>query len=129
MNNNGSNLSSSMTLPRAVALLSLVGGIALSGCSLDPRVPGPILSRLPPGQPGSAPPVPVLTPEELQRYDAIDRQVMQEQNEAMAAEAWSRYYGPYYAPPPVVYGGYGSGYSSGWSTGIGVGYGAPPGWW
>ncbi|TKC82701.1 hypothetical protein FAZ69_26410 [Trinickia terrae] len=103
---------------------ALTGGAVLSGCSLDPQVPAPILSRLPPAQSGTAP-APQLSAEEKQRYDAIDKQVLQEQNQAMAAEAWARYYAPYYAPAPIAYGGY----YSGWSTGIGFGYGSPGWWW
>jgi hypothetical protein len=129
MKNNRSGLSSSATLRTVVVLSALAGGALLSGCTLDPQVPAPILSRLPPGQPGAAP-APQLSAEEKQRYDAIDKQVLQEQNQAMAAEAWARYYGPYYTTPyyypaPVVYGGY----YSGWSTGIGFGYGSPGWWW
>ncbi len=71
-----------------------------------------------------------LTPAERERYDAIDQQVMAEQNQAIAAEnaaqAWSRYYSP---PVPVsVYGSYyGGGWGHGWGTGVGIGYG-PWGW-
>jgi hypothetical protein len=126
---NRSSLSPSAILPTVAALSALAGATVLCGCTLDPQVPAPILSRLAPGQAGAAP-APQLSAAEKQRYDAIDKQVMEEQNQAMAADAWARYYGPYYATPyyypaPVVYGGY----SSGWSTGIGFGYGSPGWWW
>jgi hypothetical protein len=127
MKNSHSRFSSLAAL-RAVMVASALGAV-LSGCTLDPQVPAPILSRLPPSPPGTSS-VPPLSAEEKQRYDAIDKQVLEEQNQAMAAQSWARYYGPYYASPsyyypaPVAYGGY----YSGWSTGIGFGYGSP-GWW
>ena len=60
------------------------------------------------------------------RYDAIDKQVLAEQDQAIAAQtaaqAWSRYY----AAPVSVYGSYYSGgWGHGWGTGIGYGF---PGW-
>jgi hypothetical protein len=127
---NHSSFSSSARRLCAVALTAIAGAAALCGCTPDPRIPGPILSRLPPGQPGAAPATPTLSEQERQRYDAIDKQVMQEQNQAMAAQAWARDYAPYYTPyyyptAPVVFGGY----YGGWNSGVGVGYGAPPGWW
>ncbi|MEI5997689.1 hypothetical protein H3V53_10880 [Paraburkholderia bengalensis] len=118
-------------LPHAfhnIAALALVAGTAaLSGCMMDPRGPSPIYSRLPADQSGIAATAQPLTPEERARYDAIDRQVMAEQNQAMAdaaaAQAWSRYY----APPVSVFGSYSSGgWGHGWGTGIGYGY--APGW-
>ncbi|NPT39181.1 hypothetical protein [Paraburkholderia xenovorans] len=110
----------------AVVLAGLVGSGALAGCMMDPPGPSPIYSRLPTDQSGTAQP---LTPEERQRYDAIDQQVMVEQNQAIAAEnaaqAWSRYY----TPPVSVYGSYyGGGWGHGWGTGVGVGYGPYWGW-
>jgi hypothetical protein len=112
----------------AVAMLTVLGAsVALtSGCTLDPRGPSPIYSRLPADQSGIPASAEPLTPEERARYDAIDRQVMADQDSAMAAEAWSRYYAPYYAPPVTFYGSYYSGgWGHGWGTGVGVGY---PGW-
>ncbi|REE18044.1 hypothetical protein B0G71_1022 [Paraburkholderia sp. BL27I4N3] len=112
-----------------VALAVVVGSGALAGCMMDPPGPSPIYSRLPADQSGMAATAQPLTPEERQRYDAIDRQVMAEQNQAIAADnaaqAWSRYY----APPVSVYGSYyGGGWGHGWGTGIGVGYGPYWGW-
>ncbi len=111
-----------------VATLAVLGaGVVLtSGCTLDPRGPSPIYSRLPADQSGIPASAEPLTPEERARYDAIDRQVMADQDRAMAteaaAEAWSRYY----APPVTFYGSYyGGGWGHGWGTGVGVGY---PGW-
>ncbi|HXZ07234.1 MAG TPA: hypothetical protein VEI25_04180 [Paraburkholderia sp.] len=111
-----------------VALSIITGSVALAGCTLDPPGPAPIYSRLPADQSSASKGAPSLTPEERQRYDAIDQQVLREQDQAMAAEsaaqAWYRY------PAPVtVYGGYSNGgWGSGWGTGIGFGYGYAPGW-
>jgi hypothetical protein len=111
-----------------VALLAALGAgaVLMSGCTLDPRGPSPIYSRLPADQSGIPASAEPLSPEERARYDAIDRQVLADQDRAMAteaaAEAWSRYY----APPVTFYGSYYSGgWGHGWGTGIGVGY---PGW-
>jgi hypothetical protein len=117
---------------RLFAVMAVVAGCtALTGCEINPPGPSPILSRLPADQSGTgtintAPP---LTPEERARYAAIDRQVMFEQDQAIAAEnaaqAWSRYY----SPPVTVFGGYSSGgWGRGWGTGVGVGFGPNWGW-
>ena len=113
---------------RTLMALSIVAGsAALTGCVMDPPGPSPIYSRLPADQSGAPNGARPLTPEERARYDAIDRQVLAEQNQSMAAEvaaqAWSRYY----SPPVSVYGSY---YSGGWGHGwgTGVGYGYAPGW-
>lgn len=100
---------------------------ALSGCVVAPP-PGPILSRLAPGQPGAADSARPLSDAEKKRYEEIDKQVLREQNEAMSASSWARYYAPYYYPAPVTFGTYYGGWNSGW----GVGYSSPgyyPGWW
>lgn len=116
--------------PRASAFAAAAlcaGVLAMSGCMMDPPGPSPIYSRLPANQPGAAPATaPTLTPAERARYDAIDRQVLADQNQAIAneeaAQAWARAY----TPPVTVYGGYSSGgWGNGWGTGIGYGY---PGW-
>jgi hypothetical protein len=116
---------------RLFAVLAVVAAsAALAGCAIDPPGSSPILSRLPDDQSGAATTAPPpLTPEELARYAAIDRQVMFEQDQAIAAEnaaqAWSRYY----SPPVRVFGGYSSGgWGRGWGTGIGVGFGPNWGW-
>ncbi|AXF00178.1 hypothetical protein [Paraburkholderia hospita] len=113
---------------RRIAALALVAGaMALSGCMLDPPGPSPIYSRLPADQSGIAATAQPLTPEERARYDAIDKQVMAEQNQAMAADAAAQAYSRYAAPPVSVYGSYYSGgWGHGWGTGIGYGY--APGW-
>lgn len=113
-------------------LLVAAASAALAGCQIDPPGPSPILSRLPADQTGpvdTSHPPPRLTPDELARYDAIDRQVLFEQDQAIAAEnaaqAWSRYY----SPPVSVWGGYSSGgWGRGWGSGIGVGFGPNWGW-
>jgi hypothetical protein len=114
-----------------LTLLAVVAGsAALTGCAMNP--PGgqsQILSRLPADQSGAPNTAPSLTPEERARYDAIDRQVMFEQDQTIAAEnaaqAWSRYY----SPPVRVFGSYSTGgWGRGWGTGIGVGCGPNWGW-
>ncbi|WP_323120677.1 hypothetical protein [Burkholderia alba] len=103
----------------------LAGTFALAGCAVEPSAT--ILSRLPDNQPGAAGPVHTLTPDERKRYDTIDRQVLSEQNQAIAAEAAARAWS-YSAPPPITYYGgyYGGGWGNGWNTGFSYGY---PGWW
>lgn len=106
---------------------------ALSACVVEPPA-GPILSRLPPDAPGAASPAHPLTGAEKKRYDEIDKQVLRDQDAAIAADNWARYYAPYYYPAPTVYGGYVSGgyVSGGYVGGGGFGYYSPgyyPGWW
>ena len=99
----------------------------LAGCVVAPP-PGPILSRLAPGQPGAVDSARPLSDAEKKRYDEIDKQVLRDQDEAATASAWARYYQPYYYPAPVTFGTYYGGWNSGW----GVGYASPgyyPGWW
>jgi len=113
-------------------LAVVAGSAAFAGCTIDPPGPMPILSRLPSDQAPAAGTGQTLTPEERTRYDAIDHQVMYEQNQSMAAEAaaqaWSRYYSP--APLITVTGGFSTGGwgRRGWGTGIGVGFGPYWGW-
>lgn len=114
---------------KLAALAIVVVSAALPGCAMNPPGPSQILSRLPPDQSGPANRAPSLTPEERARYDAIDRQVMFEQDQAIAAEnaaqAWSRYY----SPPVRVFGSYSTGgWGRGWGTGVGVGFGPNWGW-
>ncbi|WP_042337182.1 hypothetical protein [Paraburkholderia ferrariae] len=117
------------TGPRVTAvavLATLSAGIALtSGCTLEPPGPSPIYSRLPTDQSGVSTGAQPLTPEERARYDAIDRQVMADQDRAIAAEAAAEAWSRYYAPPVTVYGSY---YSGGWGHGWGTGIGYGPGW-
>jgi hypothetical protein len=113
-------------MQRLAALALVAGAVALSGCMMDPPGPSPIYSRLPADQSGIPTTAQPLTPEERARYEAIDRQVMAEQNQAMAADAAAQAYSRYAAPPVTVYGSYYSGgWGHGWGTGIGYGY---PGW-
>jgi hypothetical protein len=117
---------------RTLAVLVMVSGsAALAGCSIDPPGPSPILSRLPPDQAEAVSTGQPLTPEERARYDAIDRQVMVEQDQSMAAQAaaqaWSRYYSP--SPPVTFSGGFSTGgWGRGWGTGVGIGFGPYWGW-
>lgn len=114
---------------RAFVLLTIVaGGAALSGCTIDPPGQSPILSRLPADQ-AAANTAPALTPEERARYDAIDRQVLFEQDQAVAAESAAQAWSRYYSPPVRVFGSYSTGgWGRGWGTGIGVGFGPNWGW-
>jgi len=117
---------------RLLAALAVVSAsAALAGCSIDPPGPLPILSRLPADQTQAAGTGQPLTPEERARYDAIDRQVMFEQDQSIAAqaaaEAWSRYYSP--SPPVTFSGGFSTGgWGRGWGTGVGIGFGPYWGW-
>jgi hypothetical protein len=103
-----------------------VGVALLGGCTMDPPGPSPIYSRLPADQSGVAATAPRLTPDQLKRYDAIDQQALNEQSQAMAAEAAAQAWSRAYAPPVSVYGSYSSGgWGRGWGGGVGYGY---PGW-
>ena len=84
------------------ALPIITSSAALTGCVMDPPGPAPIYSRLPADQSGVPNGIRPLTPEERQHYDAIDRQVLTEQNQAMAAEAAAQAWPRYYAPPVSV---------------------------
>ena len=115
----------------SLILAVVMGSAALTGCSIDPPGPAPILSRLPPDQAEAVSHAQTLTPEERARYDAIEQQVMFEQDQTMAAEAaaqaWSRYYSR--SPPVRFSAGFSSGgWGRGWGTGIGVGFGPYWGW-
>ncbi|MEM5312708.1 hypothetical protein [Paraburkholderia sp. JHI869] len=117
-------------MPRVSALLVLATlGAAIgmtSGCTLDPPGPSPIYSRLPAAQSDLSANAPVLTPDEMARYDAIDRQALAESDSAAAADAAARAWSRAYAPPVNVYGSYSTGgWGSGWGAGVGYGY---PGW-
>lgn len=104
-------------------VIALAAATTLAACVVEPPF-GPILSRLPPDAPGAASPARPLTTAEKKRYDEIDKQVLRDQNAAIAADNWARYYAPNYYPAPTVYGGY--------VSGGGVGYYSPgfyPGWW
>jgi hypothetical protein len=110
----------------SMSVAAIAAGL-LAGCVVAPP-PGPILSRLAPGQPGAADSARPLSDAEKKRYDEIDKQVLRDQDEAATASAWARYYQPYYYPAPVTFGTYYGGWNSGW----GVGYASPgyyPGWW
>ncbi|APR37552.1 hypothetical protein BTO02_09175 [Paraburkholderia sp. SOS3] len=114
---------------RSAATLLAAGSatMMLAGCMMDPPGPSPIYSRLPADQLEATAAAHPLTPEQRARYDAIDKQVLAEQDQAMAADAAAQAWSRYYAPPPVtVFGSYSSGgWGHGWGGGIGYGY---PGW-
>lgn len=97
--------------------------VLLAGCMMDPPGPSPIYSRLPSAQTQPAQP---LSKEQQEAYSRIDRQVLAEQQQAMAADAAAQAWSKYYRPPVTVYGGYGGGYGNYWGSGFGVGYGT---WW
>ncbi|KMZ13868.1 hypothetical protein BHUM_02099 [Candidatus Burkholderia humilis] len=104
---------------RSSLSLCLIGVALIAGCTMDPPGPSPIYSRLP------NTPMPqqqTLTPEQqMQRYNAIDKQALAESQKAADAKMMSNYY----TPPVNVYGGYSSGGWGGpyWGTGIGFGTG------
>jgi hypothetical protein len=111
---------------RAALAVALAAGVAVSaGCTLDPRGPAPIYSRLPAAQSGLPDGQRPLTEAERKQYAAIDKQVMADQNQAFAADAAAQAWSRYYTPPPAPYYGYGYG---GWTPGWTVGYGYYPGW-
>jgi hypothetical protein len=97
----------------------------VTGCAMDPPGPSPIYSRLPntPVQPQQT-----LTPEqEMQRYNAIDKQALAESQKAAQMGNDAKMMSNYYTPPVNVYGGYSSGGWGGgpyWGTGVGFGT-----WW
>jgi len=112
-------------MPARLALV-LALTTALAACVVGPP-PGLVLSRLPSDAPGAATPARPLSSAEKKRYDEIDKQVLNDQDAAIAADNWARYYAPYYTPyyypAPTVYGGY--------VGGGGFGYYSPgfyPGW-
>lgn len=112
---------------KTVALSLMALSALLTGCMMDPPGPSPIYSRLPADQSGLPDGTRPLTAQERAQYDAIDKQVMTEQNQAIAANAAARAWARYYTPPVTVYGGYyGGGWGPGWGGGVGVGY--APGW-
>jgi|SRR5580698_2890198 hypothetical protein len=111
-------------------LFACAAGLSLAACVMDPPGPSPIYSRLPSAQ-DHAPQQ--LSKEEQERYSQIDRQVMAEQQQSMAAEAAAQAYGPYYYPVPVAVGGYygggwGNGWGNGWGSGIGISVGTGYRW-
>ena len=136
-------------LSRGRAAIALAPALLLAACAGAPSHPaayvpdGTILSRLPPGSPGAAtytPEHPLTAEEKARRYNQIDRQALQEQEQsiaaaraaAIAAAAAPRYY-DYYGPSyPAYYGGGYGGYGryggwgyprSGWSVGVGSNWG------
>ena len=121
-------------LAHATVAALLGSAIALGGCALEP--PGPsLISRLPADQSGVPATASPLTPEQRERYAAIDRQVLAEQDLAMEREAVEQAWARAYPPPVTAYGGYFGGWrGSGWGVGFGNpgwggwGWGGGPGW-
>ncbi|KAF1029455.1 MAG: hypothetical protein GAK40_00492 [Burkholderia plantarii] len=113
-------------LSRMLPAAALAG--LLAGCAAPPS--STILSRLSDSQPGAVgSQARTLSPAERARYDAIDREVLREQDRVLADEAAARAYAysayPY-SPPVTVYGSYyGGWHHRGWGAGVGYGY---PGW-
>jgi hypothetical protein len=132
---------------RLGALCSIASAAALTGCIAYPvagvdypatapaypvagPAPSPILSRLPPQHPGAASTsAHPLSPAEKRRYDAIDKQVLRDQDQAIADQAAAAAWARSYTPPVTVYGGYGYGYGGyGYGYPYGYGGGAYYGW-
>ena len=114
------------TTPFNWKLLPCLAGVALfAGCMMDPPGPSPIYSRLP--DTPSAPQETLTPQQQMERYNAIDKQALNESQQAAAAGNAAKTMSQFYAPMPVsVYGGYSSGGWGGpyWGTGIGFGT-----WW
>ncbi|MDR5823504.1 hypothetical protein [Caballeronia sp. LZ043] len=113
---------------RLTGLFAVVAGFALvAGCAMEPPGPSPIYSRLPDTTPA---PQQALTPQQqMARYNAIDKQALNESQQAATASEAARTMSQFYAPAPApvsVYGGYSSGGWGGpyWGTGVGIGT-----WW
>ncbi|SAK62936.1 hypothetical protein AWB79_02940 [Caballeronia hypogeia] len=104
-------------------LLPCLAGVTLAaGCMMDPPGPSPIYSRLPDTAP--APQQTLTDQQQMERYNAIDRQALNESQQAAAAGNSAKTMSQFSAPMPVsVYGGYSSGGWGGpyWGTGVGVG--------
>ncbi|WP_059412936.1 hypothetical protein [Cupriavidus basilensis] len=126
-------------LPGALGAL-LLGAALLGGCAGLPRdINGsPPTARL---VPNSIPPAPI-TPEESQKLGTLNRDILREQDAAIArqqqAEAYARAYSYYAYPSPswnLYYGGWGGrhwGGGVGFSSGYGYpgwGWGGYPYWW
>jgi len=111
--------------PTTLALLG--GALALGGCALEPSGPT-LISRLPADQSGVAGTAQPLTAEQRARYEAINRQVLAEQEDAIARDATAAALARAAAPPVTLYGGYFGGWRGpAWSVGFGnPGWG--PGW-
>ncbi|MGI4858021.1 MAG: hypothetical protein ACRYHA_14130 [Janthinobacterium lividum] len=111
----------------------LVATAALAACALPSGAPpdGAILSRLPAGTPGAAATQAAVPPpdasEQARRYDQIDRQALQDSENAIRADAAARAASAMAAQSSLYYGvGYG-GY--GWGGPAYYGYGWGPGWY
>jgi hypothetical protein len=118
-------------LPPIAACLAVA--VLAAGCAPYQEAPPVMSSRLPPGAPGAAGAPGQLSPQEKQRYDALNAQILRDQDAAALAAQQARaysyyatpyygpaYYGPaYYSPPVTIYGGYSSGgwRHSGWGVG------------
>ena len=114
-------------LARTMTATVVGGALALGGCALEPQGPTPI-ARLPASQSGVVSAAHPLTPDERARYEAINRQVLAEQNQAIARDAAADALARAATPPVTVYGGYFGGWGGpAWSVGFGnPGWG--PGW-
>ncbi|MGO4328359.1 hypothetical protein AB4Z48_24820 [Cupriavidus sp. 2TAF22] len=123
-----SNLLPAATWRAAGALGALLlGAVLLGGCAQLPRdINGsPPTARL---APDGVPPAPI-TPEESQKLSALNRDILHEQDAAIArqqqAQAYSRAYYAYPTPSwNLFYGGWGGGH---WGGGVGIS-GGFPGW-
>lgn len=104
-------------------LLPCIAAMALAaGCTMDPPGPSPIYSRLLDTQP--APQQTLSAEQQMERYNAIDKQALNESQQAAAAGNAAKTMSQFSNPVPVsVYGGYSSGGWGGpyWGTGVGFG--------
>ncbi len=105
----------------------VAGAALVAGCAMDPPGPSPMIySRLPDTP---MPPQQTLTQQQMERYNAIDKQALAESQKAAQMGNDAKMMSNYYTPPVSVYGGYSSGGWGGgpyWGSGVGFGTGY---WW
>lgn len=119
-----------MRIVHAGGLANLAGGVILlaglttAGCAPLPRDANgsPPTARLP----ASATATPQLGPDERERLTALNRQVLREQDDALARrQTWAAYASaPVYAPSVSLYGG--GGFVGRGFGGVGVGFPLSP---
>jgi hypothetical protein len=123
------------TIARRIAAIAIAGGALLlaGGCAEIPRDMNgsPPTARL---VPNAMPPAP-LTPEERQKLDSLNQQILHEQEGAIARQQQAEAMAAYAYPNTswnLYYGGWGGGR---WGGGVSVGmpgywgWGGYPYWW